>query len=125
MGKRKTDIITKAFANEYVANGFNATQAYKAINPTVTDGSAATLGHNLLKRVETVGAIDPLLTDTLGQWKQATTQAIALAQQWLSGDLQSQMRAMDYLVKFGQVLAQAGPKTPTTAKQTNHYHLPK
>ncbi len=38
----------KAFADEYILNGFNAAQAYKKIYKKVTDESAKVLGHKLL-----------------------------------------------------------------------------
>lgn len=116
--------MTKAFASAYVAQGFDAKAAYMQINPKVTPESAKTLGSKLLAKVDQAGAIEPLLTDTLNLWKQAASQAIALAQTWLGGDIQSQTRAMDYLIKFGQVLAHANP-VPKSAKQINNYHLPK
>lgn len=39
------------FFIEYMGNGMNAKKAYKKLHPVVTEGTAAVLGHEMLKRV--------------------------------------------------------------------------
>lgn len=46
------DMELAEFLNKYLNNGRNAQKAYKEIHPEVTDGSAATLGWRMLKKVD-------------------------------------------------------------------------
>lgn len=48
----KRDMDLPLFFNEWLKNGRNATQAYKMINPHVSDESARTLGSRKLAKVD-------------------------------------------------------------------------
>ena len=54
-------IDREAFATALIANSMNATAAYKAVSPKVTDESAAVLGHKLLRDVKVVDILTPKL----------------------------------------------------------------
>jgi hypothetical protein len=61
----KEDSKIEKFANEYVENGMNGTQAYKALSPLVTDATAGTQSTRLLKKDKTKKAIaERLLKDS-------------------------------------------------------------
>lgn len=118
-------ITEKAFAQAYLNNGMNATQAALAIKPQLTRGSAGVEGSRLLERVNESGAIDSLIGDVTNDWKEATRKAIALAQKWLDSDnILLQSNALKYLNELGKVVAPAssGPKSLT---QINKYTIPK
>jgi hypothetical protein len=115
----------KVFAQAYLDNGLNATQATLAIKPHVTPESARVIGSELLERVNQSGAIDSLIGDVTDHWREATKKAIALAHKWLdSDDVQLQSNALKYLNELGKVVAPAstGPKSLT---QINKYTIPK
>lgn len=121
----KKKIEEKAFAQAYIDNGMNATQAALAIKPQISPVSAGEMGSRLLKRVEETGAINTLLGDVTDHWREATKKAIALAHKWLdSDDVQLQSNALKYLNELGKVVAPAssGPKSLT---QINKYTIPK
>ena len=54
----------RAFVREYVKNGFNGTQAYLALRPTVTENSAGVLAHRTLRLVKTMEAMAEI-TDSI------------------------------------------------------------
>jgi len=49
------------FAIELIKNSMNATAAYKAVCPNVTDKTAATNGHRVLREAETIDHLRPML----------------------------------------------------------------
>ena len=63
MGKKNNKIVEKAFAAEYVANGLNGTQAYKALRPAVSNKVASVTATRMLAKASTQKAIAELLPD--------------------------------------------------------------
>lgn len=57
----KPEVTAQLFAHALVRNSMNATAAYKEIKPDVTDKTAGTEGHKLLKLPETIQILTPLL----------------------------------------------------------------
>lgn len=54
----KLSAIDQAFLDNYIANGYDGTNAYLSIKPNVTRGSASVLAHRLLKRDDIMAALD-------------------------------------------------------------------
>ena len=54
---KSQQIKYQAFAEEYVSNGFNATKAYKYINPNVKQSTAMCNGAKLLRNAQVFEAI--------------------------------------------------------------------
>jgi len=65
-GKKKSTGTTiridrARFCQELIANSMNATAAYKAVSPKVTDKTAAANGHKLLRETETIDILTPMV----------------------------------------------------------------
>ena len=61
MTKISREYVEKAFPVEYVANGFNGTQAYKKIRPNTDTNVAAVQANRLLRKDKTKKSIADLL----------------------------------------------------------------
>ena|SRR3990167_20391 len=59
--KKKTSILDKAFAQEYVKNGMNGRKAYRALRPNTTEGSATVQATRMLQRPNVIDNIKALL----------------------------------------------------------------
>lgn len=62
-GRATIRIDRALFCKELIKNSMNATAAYKAVSPKVTDKTAAANGHRLLREAETVDMLTPMLQE--------------------------------------------------------------
>lgn len=67
----------KTFALEYLANGFNATQAYLKAHPGVKEATGATEGWRLLRNPKIRAFLNPLLEDAWKPLQMGGEQALA------------------------------------------------
>lgn len=65
------------FCLNYRANGFNASAAYKAAHPGVTDGTARTEGHRTLTNPHVAGWLRKHVGERWQQWEMSGDEAIA------------------------------------------------
>lgn len=126
MPKRETtkDIKRRAFAAAYVANEGNGTKAMLAIQPSLTEASAAETASKLLKDEKTVSAIDTLYGSVKDHYFRVLDRALALAEENLVGvNPLHQQHAWKFITEIGKLFAQAS-NTPRSATQINNYRLP-
>lgn len=124
MSQTKRRIEEKAFAQAYIENGMNATQATLAIKPNLTHKSAGVEGSRLLERVSESGAIDTILEGAKVQWESIARDCMNRlhTQVQESLDPRERMESHKLLIEYGKIFAQTGVKTAT---QINKYTLPK
>lgn len=67
----------RTFAFEYLANGFNATQAYLKAHPAVSDNTAGVEGHRLLRKPKVRAFLNPLLEEAWKPLQMGGEQALA------------------------------------------------
>lgn len=68
----------RSFVLEYLANGQNGTQAYRAVHPAVNAASAATMAWRLLRNVEIQHAIAAALADRWKRLEMRADESVAL-----------------------------------------------
>ena len=96
------------FCQELIKNSMNATAAYKAVSPKVTDKTAAANGHRLLREAETLDILTPLLE---GLFVDAGIEAEYVFRRWL--EIASGSAADYYTFKDGVPTLDMSNMTPS------------
>lgn len=122
---RKPTLKQKKFAEEYVANGGNGTQAALSVYDTVDAKTASVIAAENLVKPCIAGAIVGATETCKSTAMKALTLAIALAESELtSPDKHVRMDARKYLLEVGKLFAPAN-SMPKTAVQNNRFVYPK
>lgn len=95
MPKRRTANTTRKpaqashrrFADEYLGNGFNATQAYKHAYPNATHESAMRLGSRLLRDVEVAAYLSTRMEQVLAAQQMTGSEALVRLARLARGDM--------------------------------------